>query len=139
MLMRKYTVSNRKMIERDGLVYFREIVFPKSCRTNMKINEPTEVTGGGKEYYSLGCLLHFLQNIDLDHPEYVRKCISDEQKCVRRNDRGAITAYLTGTKEYVLNLDNVSHRELNPELFGGKEFLPESAKRGLSSDSNEYG
>merc|ERR1719347_69358 len=137
-LLRKYTMSKRKIAERDGLVYFREISFPKSCRTNMKIQKPSEVTGGGKEYYSLGCLLHFLDNIHMDHPEYVRKCISDEQECVRRNDRGAIRDYLFGAKEYVLNLDHISHRELNPQLFGGEEFLPE-ARRSGSRESTEYG
>merc|ERR1719430_1604449 len=38
--------------------------------------------------------------------------------------------YLTGQKTYVINLENLSHRELNPELFGGEAFAPEKLRQG---------
>merc|ERR1719350_1125408 len=67
----------------------------------------------------------------MDHPEYVRKCINAKLKAVRGPDRMNIQDYLTGQKNYVINLENLSHRELNPELFGGEAFAPEKLRRGV--------
>merc|ERR1719483_421170 len=50
-LLRKYTISKLKIEERGDKVHFQEISFPKSCRTNMKINKTSELTGGVKEFY----------------------------------------------------------------------------------------
>merc|ERR1712130_89478 len=38
--------------------------------------------------------------------------------------------YLTAQKNYVINLENLTHRELNPELFGGQAFAPERLRQG---------
>eukprot|EP00092_Neocalanus_flemingeri_P017268 GFUD01018672.1.p1 GENE.GFUD01018672.1~~GFUD01018672.1.p1 ORF type:complete len:1604 (+),score=493.83 GFUD01018672.1:83-4894(+) len=115
-LLRKYTILKRPVEIKGGKVYFREISFPQDCRTNLKINKP--ITGEGPEFYTLGCLYYFLKLRNDLHPEYVRKCISEDIKCVRRPDRKNVEQYLTGAKDYVLNLESLSHRKLNPELFG---------------------
>jgi hypothetical protein len=55
----------------------------------------------------------------------------------------ASQAYLTGEKDYVINLEeHLSHRHLNPELFGGPAFAPESravsGERGGRGASSEH-
>ena len=134
-LLRKYTILKRPVEIRGSNVYFREISFPRDCRTNLKINKA--ITVDGPEFYTLGCLHSFLKHRHDDHPEYVRKCISEDIKCVRRTDRDNVEQYLTGAKDFVLNLENMSHRQLNPELFGD-QTQPGTEEYGGSYDG-EYG
>ena len=102
-LIRKYVRMKRNIELRDGKVYFRELSFSSGVKTNLTISRsPGELT----DYYTVGCLAYFIRNISDDHPEYVRKCICDKIQCVRRVDRDNIKAYLTGEKDFVLNLDN---------------------------------
>ena len=102
-LIRKYVRIKRNIELRDGKVYFRELSFSSGVKTNLTISRsPGELT----DYYTVGCLAYFIKNISDDHPEYVRKCICDKIQCVRRVDRDNIKAYLTGEKDFVLNLDN---------------------------------
>ena len=126
-LLRKYTIMNRPVEIKGSNVFFREISFPKDCKTNLKINKAS--TTEGPEYYTLGCLVTFLKYRDLHHPEYVRKCISEDKTCVRRPDRVNVTQYLTGAKDFILNLENLTHRQLNPGLFGDED----------RAQSGEYG
>ena len=102
-LIRKYVRLKRNFELRDGHVYFRELSFSSGMKTNLTISRgPGEVP----DYYTVGCLAYFIQNIGDDHPEYVRKCICEKIQCVRRVDRDNIMAYLTGQKDFVLNLDS---------------------------------
>ena len=77
-----------------------------------------------------------MQNYREEHPEYVRKCISARTKCVRRPDRKQVHAFLSGEKEVVHNLEELTHRQLNPELFGGAAFAPEPS-RGRSGERGD--
>ena len=114
-LIRKYVRMNRNIDLRDGKVYFQEISFSSGVKTNLTISRgPGEVT----DYYTVGCLAYFIKNIGDDHPEYVRKCICDKIQCVRRVDRDNIMAYLTGEKDFVLNLDNGVNSE-----YGGSTVM----------------
>ena len=102
-LIRKYVRMKKNVELRDGKVYFGELSFISDMKTNLTISRgPGELT----DYYTMGCLAYFIRNIRDDHPEYVRKCICDKIQCVRRVDRDNIMAYLTGEKDFVLNLDS---------------------------------
>ena len=102
-LIRKYVRMKKNVELRDGKVYFGELSFVSDMKTNLTISRgPGELT----DYYTMGCLAYFIRNIRDDHPEYVRKCICDKIQCVRRVDRDNIMAYLTGEKDFVLNLDS---------------------------------
>lgn len=117
-LIRKYNIEGKPIVLKNGYMYFGEIDFPKETRTNFKIFRKEELMGAPKEYYTLECLHHFLNNIHLDHVVYVRTALQDNIKVVvRRPDRANLKKYLTGEMSYVLNVENVSHRELNPHLF----------------------
>ena len=104
-LIRKYVRLQRKIVLSDDLktVFFRELSFPSETLTKLKISKNP---GEGVDHYTVGCLAYFLQNMNDDHPEYVRKCICQNMKCVRRPDRVNVQQYLTGKKDFVLNLDN---------------------------------
>ena len=102
-LIRKYVKLQRKMVLRGDKVFFRDLSVPGETLTKLKISKNP---GEGIEHYTVGCLAYFIQNIHDDHPEYVRKCISENIKCVRRPDRTNVQQYLTGEKDFVLNLDN---------------------------------
>ena len=102
-LIRKYVRMKKNVELRDGKVFFGELSFISDMKTNLTISRgPGELT----DYYTMGCLAYFIRNIRDDHPEYVRKCICDKIQCVRRVDRDNIMAYLTGEKDFVLNLDS---------------------------------
>ena len=125
-LLRKYATLGKKVVERGTNLDFNGVFHPKSVRTPLKSGKVGEVA----EFYTLGVLSYFITNLHMDHPEYVRKCINAKLKAVRGPDRMNIQEYLTGQKNYVINLENLSHRELNPELFGGEAFAPERLRQG---------
>jgi len=102
-LIRKYVKLQRKIVLRGNKVFFREQSFPSDTLTKLKISKNP---GESIDHYTVGCLAYFIQNINDDHPEYVRKCICENIKCVRRPDRLNVQQYLTGQKDFVLNLDN---------------------------------
>ena len=124
-LLRKYATLGKKVIERGTNLDFNGIFHPKSVRTPLKSGKVGEVA----EFYTLGVLSYFITNLNMDHPEYVRKCINAKVKAVRGPDRVNIHDYLTSQKNYVINLENLTHRELNPELFGGEAFAPERLRQ----------
>ena len=129
MLLRKYTIKKLLVgVTRDQIA-FNTRSFPTECRTNLKINRPSG--SGPDEFYTLGCLVYFLQNMTVDHPEYVRRCISANVKCVRRPDRKNVKQFLCGEKDFVLNLESLSHRELNPKLFGDPVRQPAPSSSGV--------
>ena len=125
-LLRKYATLGRKVVERGTNLDFGGVFHPKTVRTPLKSGKMGEMA----EFYTLGVLSYFISNLHMDHPEYVRKCINAKLKAVRGPDRLNIQDYLTGKKDYVINLENLSHRELNPELFGGEAFAPERLRQG---------
>ena len=125
-LLRKYATLGKKVVERGTNLDFNGVFHPKSVRTPLKSGKVGEVA----EFYTLGVLSYFITNLNMDHPEYVRKCINAKLKAVRGPDRMNIQDYLTGQKNYVINLENLSHRELNPEMFGGEAFAPEKLRKG---------
>ena len=102
-LIRKYIKLKRNIVTHNGKVFFRELKFPFDTKTNLRVSRNP---GEEPDYYTVGCLAYFVQNINDDHPEYVRKCICDKIQCVRRVDRDNIKQYLWKEKDFVLNLDN---------------------------------
>merc|ERR1719357_2307559 len=126
-LLRKYATLGKKVPERGTNLDFNGVFHPSNVRTPLKSGK----VGETPEFYSLGVLSYFMNNLHMDHPEYVRKCINAKVKAVRGPDRVNIQEYLQGKKDYVINLENLSHRELNPELFGREAFAPEKLRRGV--------
>ena len=125
-LLRRFVTLKRKILERGTNLDFQGIFHPKSVRTPLRVGQLKEPP----EFYTLGCLAYLVAHQALDHPEYVRKCIAAKVKCVRRPDREAVLGYLSGRQDAVIILERLSHRELNPELFGGEAFAPERLARG---------
>ena len=94
-LVRQFNVNKKPIDVRDNLVYFDEFVWPKNVKTNY-IVWGTGKDNAPKEYYTLECILYFLQNVDLVHPVYVRQAASSNVPVVRRPDRKDLLAYLKG-------------------------------------------
>lgn len=94
-LVRQFNVNKKPIDVRDNLVYFDEFVWPKNVKTNY-IVWGTGKDNAPKEYYTLECILYFLQNVELSHPVYVRQAASSNVPVVRRPDRKDLLAYLKG-------------------------------------------
>ena len=54
--------------------------------------------GKEKEYYTVGCLLYFLKNEHMVHPEYVKQAGGENVHVVRRPDRKVLQEYLKNEK-----------------------------------------
>ena len=115
-LMRKYVKLHRKIDIRDGKVFFRELSFPAGLKTRLRISRQP---GEEPDHYTVGCLAFFVLHLTDDHPEYVRKCICDKVQCVRRVDRDNVQQYLTGVKDFVLNLDSGAAAGAGVTEYGG--------------------
>ena len=67
-LLRQITIEDKPIEERDDQIIFNEFSWNKNSLTNFISYSADR---NEKEYYSLGCLLYFLKNEHLKHPEYV--------------------------------------------------------------------
>ena len=94
-LVRQFNVNKKPIDIRDNQVYFDEFVWPKNVKTNYVV-WGTGKDNAPKEYYTLECILYFLQNVELQHPVYVRQAASSNVPVVRRPDRKDLLAYLKG-------------------------------------------
>ena len=91
-LLRQYNTQKKEIVERDDLVVFDQIAWPKNAKTNYliyryrtkippilvcfnwKYNHCRTGQGGTlKEYYTLESLLFLLKNVSLSHPMYVQR------------------------------------------------------------------
>ena len=61
-----------------------------------------------KEYYTLGCLLYFLKNEQMDHPQYVKHAGGEGLPVVSRPDRKVLLSYLK-EKEFFNRKDVFKH------------------------------
>jgi len=65
-------IQKKEIVERDGLVIFDQIAWPRNAKTNYLVYRSGQV-GGQKEYYTLESLLFLLKNVSLSHPMYVQR------------------------------------------------------------------
>ena len=85
-LLRQYNIQKKEIIERDDLIIFDAIAWPKTTKTNYAVYKWVNVTiyamlnvyrtgqgGAPKEYYTLESLLFLLKNVSLSHPMYVQR------------------------------------------------------------------
>lgn len=100
-LLRQYTIEGKQIEEREGHIIFGEFSWPKTVHTNFRIYGSENKEDGTWEYYTLGCLLYFLKNVQLLHPAYVRQAAGEDVPVVRRPDRRDLLAYLRGTDQQI--------------------------------------
>ncbi|RZF37527.1 hypothetical protein LSTR_LSTR008565 [Laodelphax striatellus] len=118
-LLRHFIINKKEIIERDDKIIFGEFSWPKNVETNFLKKFSKDCTK--KEYYTLECLLFFVKNISLIHPEYVRQASAKNISAVRRPDRNVLRAYLNGDiaisnidKSAPLGLDILKHLKKEP-------------------------
>lgn len=115
-LLRQYNVSKKKIVERGDYICFGEYCWPKNVKTNyLAYNSSRE--GPEKEYYTLDCLLYFLNNVQLQHPLYVRQAAGEKLPAVRRPDRKDLLAYLSGEANTSASIDRSAPLELPINLY----------------------
>ncbi|KOB74261.1 Parafibromin [Operophtera brumata] len=99
-LLRRYITNNEEILERDSEIIFGKISCPKNVKTNYSVYYGKKGKPGNegsiKEYYTLECLLYFIKNVQLFHPEYCKQAATDKIQAVRRPDRKHLLAYLRG-------------------------------------------
>jgi len=126
-LLRQYNIHRKQIVERDGNIIFGEFSWPKTVKTNYVI-WGTGKDGSPKEYYTLECLLYLLNNINLQHPVYVRQSASEDIPIVRRPDRKDLLAYLKGDTQTAAAIDKSAPLEMPTQVKRGAEDNLESDK-----------
>ncbi|CAG0922104.1 unnamed protein product [Notodromas monacha] len=92
-LLRQYFIQNRDIVQENDRIIFGELSWPKATRTNYVVYGSGK-DGSPKEYYTLECLLYFLQNKHLSHSVYVRTASGHNLPVVHRPDRRDLLTYL---------------------------------------------
>lgn len=128
-LVRQFNVNKKPIDIRDNLVYFDEFVWPKNVKTNYIVYGTGKDTAP-KEYYTLECILYFLQNVELSHPVYVRQAASSTVPVVRRPDRKDLLAYLKGETATSASIDKSAPLEIAMQR-------PMQVKRAAEATSKE--
>ncbi|KAM3966516.1 parafibromin-like [Aphomia sociella] len=108
-LLRQYNVNKNEIIEQDNQIIFGEYSWPKNVKTNYLVKMPKDASQK-KEYYTLECLLFFLKNLNLFHPDYVRQAAEANIPAVRRPDRKVLLAYLNGETATSASIDKSAHK-----------------------------
>ena len=109
-LLRQFTIEDKPIEERDDQIIFNEFAWNKNSLTNFISYSADR---NEKEYYSLGCLLYFLKNEHLKHPEYVLQAGGNKMSVVRRPDRRTLLDYLHGKETQIpKNIDKTARLEM---------------------------
>ena len=109
--LRQYNVNKKVISERNDQIIFGEYSWPKSVKTNYLVRGSGK-NGTPKEYYTLECLLFFLKNVKLFHPDYVRQAATENIPAVRRPDRKELLAYLNGETSTSASIDKSAPIEI---------------------------
>jgi len=123
-LLRSYNLEGKlsQVEERDGHIIFGgEFSWPQDSLTNFikySVGESRK-----KEYYTLGCLLYFLKNEQMDHPQYVKHAGGEGLPVVSRPDRKVLLSYLK-EKEFFNRKDVYKHIDKSATLV-----VPTTVKR----------
>lgn len=96
-LLRSHVIAGKSIEETNGFIILGQITFPKSAKTNFRIDGWEDKDRSDWEFYTLECLVYFLKKMFLSYSEYVKEAARDGVPAVRRSDRKALTEYLKGT------------------------------------------
>ncbi|KAH0550277.1 parafibromin-like [Cotesia glomerata] len=110
-LLREYNVNKKEIKERGDKIIFGEISWPKNIKTNY-LAYGSSKEGTEKTYYTLECLIFFLNSVQLTHPVYVRQAAAKNIPVVRRPDRKDLLAYLSGETTTSSAIDKTSPLEI---------------------------
>jgi len=94
-LLREYNMNKKAITEENDVIQLGDFSWPKDIKTNYVI-WGTGKDGNKKEYYTLESILFLLKNVELLHPQYVRRAATEDIPVVRRPDRKDLLAYLNG-------------------------------------------
>ena len=101
-LLREFNRDGKSIEEKDGKYFiFGEYCWPKSAKTNFRIQGSQDDKAGTWKYYTVETVVHFLKNTDLFHPDYVKKAAEENIPAVRRPDRKKLLTYLRGTDSLI--------------------------------------
>lgn len=113
-LLREYNINKRAIQEHDGLIQLGDFQWPKDIKTNYIM------WGSGKDgkndYYTLGSILYLLKNVELHHPQYVRRAANDGVPIVCRPDRKDLLSYLNGESATSQNIDKSAPLDITRQL-----------------------
>ncbi|XP_003385105.2 PREDICTED: parafibromin-like [Amphimedon queenslandica] len=130
-LLRQYNIQKKEILERDDLIIFGNVAWPKTARTNYVAYK--SAGQGGKEYYTLESLLFLLKNVGLSHPMYVQRAGNQNIPVIKFPDRRGLLSYLNGELETTPSIDRSVHLEMGiPAPYpkrSNDESHPESVKR----------
>ncbi|XP_013421430.1 parafibromin-like [Lingula anatina] len=109
--LRQYNIQKKEIIEKDDLVIFGDMAWPKTAKTNYLV-WGTGKDGIAKEYYTLDCIIFLLKNVQLAHSLYVRQAAAANVPVVRRPDRKDLLAYLNGEQAASASIDKSAPLEI---------------------------
>ncbi|XP_035710983.1 parafibromin isoform X2 [Folsomia candida] len=138
MVLRHFTVHRKEIVETEEYLIFDKIAYLKNAKTNFPMkswkinsakkddNDPSELDNKGvndeldrnkNDYYNVGSLKYFLDNVDLLHPTYVRQAAHDMSEMpylqvVTRVDRFPLLEYLQGRRTKCEGADTVGPIQL---------------------------
>jgi len=112
--LREYGLNKKKITTDKTTIWFGDVGFPKTTRTNYK------TIIGKDNYYTLSTLYHFLSynpNI-AQYQAYFRAAQSVGVSPVLKADLEDVHQYLTNKSfPKPKNVESISHKDLNPQLF----------------------
>lgn len=103
-LLRQYNVQKKEIIERDNLIIFDQLAWPKHVKTNYLVFRGAKESSP-KDYYTLESLLFLLKNVTLSHPLYIQRANTQKIHSVKLPDRKALLAYLNGETDTSTSID----------------------------------
>lgn len=107
--LRQYNIQKKEIIERDNLIIFGSVAWPKTARTNYTIYKWTNPE---EKFYTLEALLFLLKNVSLSHPMYVQRAGNQNIPVIKFPDRRGLLSYLNGDLETTPSIDRSAPLEM---------------------------
>ncbi|XP_055333760.1 parafibromin-like [Paramacrobiotus metropolitanus] len=127
-ILRDFHINKKRIVERDDLIIFNDTAFKKNAKTNY-LQYGSEKDSINKEYYTLDCLVFFLENEKVNHPAYVIAATNRNLTVVKRPDRKELLEYLSGEAATSERIDRYAPIELHVPFKRTAEEAPQQARR----------
>lgn len=136
-LLRQYHIEKKEIVERNNMIIFGEYCWSKDVKTNYQIYSSKQHEETTKSYYTLECLVYFLNNLSLPHPVYVKNAATLNIPIVQRPDRKDLLSYLKGEVSTSQSIDKSAPIELPKTVQQNSVSSSNSLKP--PSTSSRYG
>ncbi|XP_064395224.1 parafibromin-like [Halichondria panicea] len=129
-MLRRYNTQKKEIVEREKLIIFDQMAWPRNAKTNYLIYRTGQGVGP-REYYTLESLLFLLKNVNLSHPMYVQRAGAQNIPVIKFPDRRGLLSYLNGETETSASIDKSIHLEMGAPAPVSKRPNEESHSEGV--------